>query len=53
MILTKEINEKNNKRGGVSFILKEQNNLLLGSRIINLNDDDLDVNYDDNDCVAI
>lgn len=52
-IFTKDLSEKITKEGGVSFILKEHKNLLLGSIIINRNDDDdMDVNYDDSDCVA-
>lgn len=51
-IFTKDLSKEITKEGGVSFILKEHKNLLLGSIIINSNDDDMDVNYDDSDCVA-
>lgn len=51
-IFTKDLTGEITKEGGVSFIIKEHKNLLLGSIIINNNDDDMDVNYDDSDCVA-
>lgn len=41
----------NKRKGGDYFLNKKYKKLLSGS-IVNLNDDDMDVNYDDSDCVA-
>jgi len=40
------------KKGGKYFLNLKYKNLLPGSNIVNFNDDDMDVNYDDSDCVA-
>lgn len=53
----KETNKrKNNKGVGNIFLMKNDKNLLLGSRILNYNDDgweDTDSSYDDMDVVAM
>lgn len=56
-MIIKEINKrKNNKGVGNIFLVKNNKNLLLGSRILNYNDDgweDTDSSYDDMDVVAM
>lgn len=56
-MIIKEINKRKNTKGvGNIFLVKNSKNLLLGSRILNYNDDgweDTDSSYDDMDVVAM
>lgn len=42
----------NKRKGGNYFLNKKYKNLLSGSIVVLNDDDDMDVNYDDSDCVA-
>ena len=56
MIITKINKRKNDKGVGNIFLVKKDKNLLLGSRILDYNDDgweDSDSSYDDMDVVAM
>lgn len=56
MIITKT-NKRENKKGGNNiFLVENEKNLLLGSRLLNCNDDaweETETTYDDMDVVAI
>lgn len=51
------INKRKNKKGGNIFLVENDKNLLLGSRLLNCNDNDAweetETTYDDMDVVAI